>query len=156
MGSSNRNRAEISNDCNQRLPRSLGRYLLAVFWIWTIEHRRVRPGEVSDRLDVQPASVTEMFDKLDRAGLVNYKKHEGAVLADEGAHAARELASRQCTVRTFFAERVDTELTAEEAYRIGYTLPETAIERLRETVYPACETACQVPGRTASTCPLKP
>lgn len=116
MGASNRTEAEISTDSNRYLPRSLGRYLLAIYWIWTIEHRRVRPGEISDRLDVQPASVTEMFDKLDRAGLVNYKKHDGAVLTDEGEHAAQELASSQCTVRSFFAERIDTELTAEEAY----------------------------------------
>lgn len=101
--------------------------------------------------------MTELFEKLDRAGLVDYEKHHGAVLTDEGEHAAQELTSSQCTVRSFFAERIDTELTAEEAYRIGYTLPETGLERLRITVSPARETACRAPDiPEASCCPLKP
>lgn len=157
MGASNRTEAEIHTDSNRCLPRSLGRYLLATCWIRTIELRRVRPGEISDRLDVQPASVTELFDTLDRAGLVHYEKHHGAVLTDEGERAAQELASSQCTVRSCFAERIDTELTAEAAYRIGYTLPETGLEQLRKPVSPARETACRAPDiPAASCCPLKP
>lgn len=153
MGYSPRSQSDIGSELE--LPRSPGRYLLAIYWIWSVEQRRVRPGKISDRLDVQPASVTEMIDRLDRVGYVNYEKHHGVVITDEGRQLARELASRQCTVRTFFADRVDAELTAEEAYRIGYTLPKTGIERLLETVDPACETACPAPGVAATSCPLK-
>lgn len=153
MGYSPRSQSEVGSELE--LPRSPGRYLLAIYWIWAVEQRQVRPGEISDRLDVQPASVTEMIDRLDREGYVNYEKHRGVVITDEAKQLARELASSQCTVRAFFADRVGAELTAEEAYRIGYTLPETGIEQMRESVDPACETACPAPSVAAKSCPLK-
>ena len=41
-------------------------------------------NEISRRLDVAPASVTEMLKKLDEKGYVKYSPYQGAVLTDIG------------------------------------------------------------------------
>ena len=83
-----------------------------------------------------------MFVRLDDAGLVDYEKQRGVELTERGGTVARELAWRQCAVRAFFGARLDAELDAGTAYRIGYTLPEQGIERLSELVGHRAETAC--------------
>jgi len=122
--------------------RGPGRYLAAIYWVVGGADRRARPGAIGDRLGVEPASVTEMFVRLDDAGLVDYEKQRGVELTERGGTVARELAWRQCAVRAFFGARLDAELDAGTAYRIGYTLPEQGIERLSELVGHRAETAC--------------
>lgn len=43
-----------------------------------------RTTHIAVELDVKPASVTEMFQKLDSKGYINYRKSEGAVLTKVG------------------------------------------------------------------------
>lgn len=143
MGTSVDKQSESTGDPSVLITRHTGRYLVATYYLWARHDRRIRTGELSDRLAVKPATVTEMFDKLDQASLIDYEKQHGAKLTDDGQQLAQSLAWQQCVVRTFFAECVDTELTAEDAYRIGYTLSEEGFARLRELVDHPCESACQ-------------
>lgn len=48
--------------------RNGGLYLVTVRGIGTDRDDRVRTGEVSDRLDIAPSSVTEMFERLAAPG----------------------------------------------------------------------------------------
>jgi Mn-dependent DtxR family transcriptional regulator len=114
--------------------RRRGRYLRAVLLVTLDRDRRVRTGEVSDRLGVSPASVTGMFERLAADGLVDYEKHRGVELTRRGQEVARELVRRQCVVRTFFDAELDVSLPAETGYRMGYVLSDVGIERLRERV----------------------
>lgn len=135
-------------DC---VDRGEGRYLVAAVRLTGGRERRVRTGEVSDRVGVAPASVTEAFDRLADDGLVAYEKRAGVRLTERGREVALELAWRQCTVRTFFRRETGHELAAETAYRIGYTLPETAIERLRDLAGGSPRERC-APGNAAARC----
>jgi len=123
--------------------RGPGRYLTAIYWIAGESDRRARPGSIGDRLGVEPASVTEMLVRLADAGLVGYEKRQGVEPTDRGEIVARELAWRQCAVRTFFAARLDAELDAGTAYRIGYALPEQGVARLAELVGHRAESPCR-------------
>ncbi|MFD1598515.1 metal-dependent transcriptional regulator [Halobellus rarus] len=124
-------RCECSHpgDC---VSRRAGRYLTVVYRLLSDGPDRVGTGEVSARLDVSPASATEMFDRLATDALVDYEKHDGVRLTHRGTEVARELAWRQCAVRAFFATELDLEFDAETSYRFGYVLPASGVETLCE------------------------
>jgi len=48
-----------------------GLYLVTIRRVGTDRDGRIRTGEMSDRLDVAPSSVTEMFERLAAAGFLN-------------------------------------------------------------------------------------
>lgn len=118
-------------DC---VDRPAGRYLTAIYWLAGESSERVQTGEVSDRLGVTPASVTEMFETLAADALVDYEKHAGVTLTERGETVASELAYRQCVVRTFFAAELDYEFGADAGYRFGYTIPGDGVDELRALV----------------------
>jgi len=122
-------------DC---VDRRTGRYLTAVYWLAAATEdgagnggESVRTGAVGDRLGVAPATVTEMFDRLAAGGLVAYEKHAGVELTDRGEAVGRELAWRQCVVRTFSASALGVEFGADDSYRFGYALPDHGVRELR-------------------------
>jgi Mn-dependent DtxR family transcriptional regulator len=117
-------------DC---VDRRVGRYLTAVHWLAS-DRGRVRTGAVSDRLGVTPATVTEMFGRLADAGLVDYEKRAGVTPTDRGAAVARELAWRQCVVRTFAETVLGVAVDAGDGYRFGYVLPDHGVEELHDLV----------------------
>lgn len=127
------------SDCVDLHP---GRYLVAAYWLSVDDPGPVATGDLSDRLGVSPASVTEMVERLADADLVDHEKHRGTELTDRGEGIARELAWRQCTVRMFFDTELGTELGPEEGYRIGYRIPESGVRRLQELVEPLEDACC--------------
>ena len=54
--------------------------------IYNIMHRKgyARTTDIADALDVKPSSVTEMLQKLDSKGLIEYRKYEGATPTEKG------------------------------------------------------------------------
>ncbi|EMA59634.1 metal-dependent transcriptional regulator [Halorubrum lipolyticum] len=134
--------------------RNGGLYLIAIRRIGTDRDGRVRTGEVSDRLDVTPSSVTELFDRLADTGLLRYEKRAGVALTDRGREVALELEARQCAVRTFFRRRTGFDMPLEAGYRIGYVLPDEAIERLRALVDGASNACAATAPTGVERCPF--
>lgn len=64
--------------------RNGGLYLVTIRRVGTDRDGRIRTGEMSDRLDVAPSSVTEMFERLAAAGFLQYEKRTGVILPTEG------------------------------------------------------------------------
>lgn len=134
--------------------RQVGRYLVAIYWAALDGDGRARTGDVSDRVDVSPATVTGTFERLAEEGFVDYEKHRGVELTERGVVVANDLARRACTVRRFFESELDVAIPAADGYRIGYVLPEEAIERLRELVGPEAGSCCRDEERDAADCPV--
>lgn len=116
-----------ATDCIDPEP---GRYLVALLTLTSGGDRRATTAEVSDELGVEAPSTTEMLGKLTARSLVDHRNYRGTTLTDRGETIARELHWRQRVVRSFFASELDLRLDSEKAYRIGYTLPRTAVEEL--------------------------
>ncbi len=126
--------------------RNGGLYLVTIRRVGTDRDGRIRTGEMSDRLDVAPSSVTEMFERLAAAGFLQYEKRTGVILPDRGREIALELEARQCAVRTFFERHTGFDMPLEMGYNIGYILPDEAIHRL-------CELVDEIPNTCAATPP---
>lgn len=51
-------------------------------------NKPVRTNDVALALDINPASITEIFQKLDKEGYVNYEKYGGVTLTKKGKRLA--------------------------------------------------------------------
>jgi len=134
------------------IEQTAGRYLLAIHRISDDEGSRVSTGELRERLDVSPSSVTEMVGKLDDRGLVDYEKYRGVRLTERGADVATGLAWRLCVVTNFFGSTLDTDLDDRTSYEIGFTLPADGVSRLRELVNHPCRESCPETDREYDEC----
>ena len=79
---------------------------LKVIYDLTKESGRASTSQISDCLEVKPASVTGMLQKMarDEPPLVEYKKHKGVVLTGEGERAALEIMRHHRLVESFLHE----------------------------------------------------
>lgn len=50
--------------------------------------KRVHTNDIAYALNINPASVTEIFQKLSNAGYINYEKYTGATLTEKGKRIA--------------------------------------------------------------------
>lgn len=60
-----------------------------------------RPIDISKKLNISQASVTNMLQKLDAEGLVKHEKYRGTILTTEGTHIARAIIERHETLTRF-------------------------------------------------------
>lgn len=68
------------------------------------EGKVARTGEIAVHLKVAPPSVTDMIQKLERAGMVQYEPYKGAVLTPAGREVARAILSRHRIMQAFLQE----------------------------------------------------
>lgn len=116
----------------QPLSSSVGDYLKAV---WGLAGPGVAaPKDLSSRLSVSSASVSEMLRRLQALGLVEYERYRGASLTKEGRAEALRLVRRHRLIETFLLEHLGYpwENVHEEAERLEHAVSEKFTERLAE------------------------
>ncbi|MFO7991035.1 MAG: metal-dependent transcriptional regulator [Thermoplasmata archaeon] len=91
--------------------------------------------DISDILDVNLSSVTEMFQKLDDKGYINYRKYSGVTLTEKGEEKAVELSEKHKVLRDFFIYLgVDEEIADEDACNIEHVVKKETMDRLTKFV----------------------
>jgi DtxR family Mn-dependent transcriptional regulator len=111
---------------------SVGDYLKA---IWELAGAgAASTKEVAGRLSVSPASVTEMFGRLQEMGLVKYERYHGASLTRRGRREALRLVRRHRLIETFLMEHLgySWQDVHEEAERLEHAVSDEFTERLAE------------------------
>ena len=114
----------------QRLSPSIGDYLKA---IWAVAGTGVASTkDVSERLSITPASVTNMFARLRDMGLVGYERYKGASLTEEGRIEALCLLRRHRLIETFLLEHLgySWQEVHEEAESLEHAVSDEFTERL--------------------------
>ncbi|MDZ7735506.1 MAG: metal-dependent transcriptional regulator [Gammaproteobacteria bacterium] len=89
----------------------------AILLVSAREGRPARTGELADRLDVNPATVTERLTDFHERDLVSYERYQGATLTDDGESAARELMWKRCLVENFADVRPGTRRRRQRDHR---------------------------------------
>jgi DtxR family Mn-dependent transcriptional regulator len=105
-------------------------------------HGRASTSELAARLGVAPASITNMLQRLaaHQPPLVNYRKHRGATLTDDGCARALQVIRRHRLIELFLhrildygwdevheeAERLEHVISAEMEARIAQALGDPA------------------------------
>ncbi|WP_348268071.1 metal-dependent transcriptional regulator [Edaphobacter paludis] len=118
----------------ERNTESVDDYLKAIYSIGGDERRRVGGSELAVRLEVAPASVTNMLQKLasDPKSLVDYKRGEGVKLSGAGRRRALEIVRHHRLVETFLFQVLDYPMDElhDEAERLEHFISESFEERI--------------------------
>ncbi len=113
---------------------SVDNYLKAIFTLSGAEDRRVGSKEIADRLEVAPASVTNMLQRLSAtpARLLDYKRHHGVKLLKPGRKRALEIVRHHRLIETFLFKVLDypIEELHDEAERLEHFISERFEERI--------------------------
>ncbi|QIN80383.1 metal-dependent transcriptional regulator [Rubrobacter marinus] len=90
--------------------------------------------EISGRLSVAPASVTNMLGRLREKGYVDYERYRGASLTEEGRAEALRLVRRHRLIETFLLEHLgySWQDVHEEAERMEHVVSDDFTERLAD------------------------
>ncbi len=113
---------------------SVDNYLKAILSLGGPEEHRVTSTSLADRLEVAPASITNMLQKLAGAAepLVEYERHRGVKLSAAGKRRALEVLRHHRLIETFLYEILDypIEELHDEAERLEHFISERFEERI--------------------------
>jgi len=107
-----------------------------------------KTGDIADRLDVSPPSVTEKLSTLEETGFVEYEKYKGASLTPDGEETAENLLRKHCLIERFLVKFLGVEEGFhDEACRIEHVMSDDVADELRDVVEqePDCP-SCYDPG----------
>ncbi|HSK86046.1 MAG TPA: metal-dependent transcriptional regulator [Rubrobacter sp.] len=116
------------------LSASVGDYLKAIWTLTGESGGAASTKDVATLLSISPASVTNMFARLQEMGLVRYERYRGASLTEEGRVEAMRLLRRHRLIETFLLEHLgySWQEVHEEAERLEHAVSDGFTERLAE------------------------
>lgn len=90
---------------SRRLSDAAGDYLKAIYKL-SGDQGRVSTGQIAESLDISPASVTDMVQRLaaEKPPLLDYAKHKGVALTEPGERAALEIIRHHRLLELFLHE----------------------------------------------------
>jgi DtxR family Mn-dependent transcriptional regulator len=84
---------------------------------------KVHTNDVAVALNVNPASVTEIFQKLSEEGYINYEKYNGATLTEKGKRIAKKTRKRHDALTKFLLLLgIDEKIADEDACEMEHIL----------------------------------
>jgi len=127
-------------------------YLEALYNL-TQDNKTAGTSEISKRLKIAPASVTEMLKKLSEDGLVNYSPYQGVTLTEKGMKIAAKMTRKHRLLERFLHDilKIDNNKVHDEACEMEHALSDETERALcltlkspdkcpdDENVIPACE-----------------
>ena len=111
---------------------SVGDYIKAIWDLGGVGSASTK--DIAARLLVSPASVSNMFARLQEMGLVEYERYRGASLTERGRVEALRLVRRHRLIETFLLEHLgyDWQEVHDEAERLEHAVSDGFTERLAE------------------------
>ncbi len=92
-------------------------------------------GDISSYLSVNPASVTEMIQKLDKFGFVTYEKYRGVALTKKGRRIGKSIKKRHDTLSTFLMFLgIKREIAERDACKIEHDVDPITLDHLTKFV----------------------
>jgi len=113
---------------------------LELMYKLTRHGKPARTTHIARELDLAPASVTEMLQRLAKRGYVKYKPYKGATLTKKGFLEGRKLARRHRLLERFLHDvlKIGKDKVHDEACRLEHAIsPETEAAICRHLKHPA-------------------
>lgn len=114
----------------------------------------VSTTEISQKLDVAPASVTEMLKKLAQDGYIKHSPYHGSTLTEKGLQEAQRITRKHRLLETFLSDvlHIGKDRVHKEACQMEHALSDEAEESLcRLLKHPD---TCSDDGKTIPACDL--
>jgi DtxR family Mn-dependent transcriptional regulator len=109
---------------------SIEDYIKAIFQLG--DGDPVQTSAIAERLEVRPASVSNMMRRLAKLGLIEYAPYRGALLTTEGEALARRMVRRHRLIERFLTEVLDYpwEEVHDEAERLEHAVSARFVEAI--------------------------
>lgn len=93
--------------------------------------KRVHTNDIASALDINPASVTEIFQKLSAEGYVSYKKYSGIKLTDKGKKVALKTKKKHNTLKEFLMLLgIDKSIAEKDACEMEHILHKSTMDTI--------------------------
>lgn len=105
--------------------------------IFVLQNRNgyAKTGKISSEIGIQPSSVTEMLQKLQEEGYINYEPYKGAILTEAGKNLARELMKKHRIISDFLEIiGIERGLAEVDACQIEHHVTVKTLQRLEKFV----------------------
>jgi DtxR family Mn-dependent transcriptional regulator len=100
-----------------------------------MESGTAHTGDIAKRLDIKPASVTEMIQKLSDMDFVKYEPYHGVSLTTKGRKIAKDLFETHKTLASFLMIiGVDEETAESDACQIEHNVTPRTMKQLTKFV----------------------
>ncbi len=112
---------------------------LACIYDLTREDGAVKTTAIAAKLDLTPASVTEMTQKLAAEGYLNYEKYRGVTLTSKGRAVAERIKRRHRLLERFLVDIVGKEKEQGhiEAMKLEHNVSDDTVETINQMLnYP--------------------
>jgi DtxR family Mn-dependent transcriptional regulator len=119
------------SDHQQPLLRSeSGQNFLKSVYALQQEMERVSTNALADVLGISAPSVTDMAQRLEEAGLLDYQKYRGVVLTDRGQRAALQIIRRHRLIELYLVEQLGYALheVHDEAENLEHAVSDRFVE----------------------------
>ena len=109
-----------------------GKYLKLIYRKQHEEFSKVRTTLVAKTVRVQPATVTEMLQKLAEKRLLRYKRYYGVELTETGITEAQKLLRKHRLLETLFVNALSYEVqkACEEASKLDHYASEKLVNTI--------------------------
>ncbi len=107
--------------------KNIEEYLEALYTL-TQNEEMASTTEISERMKIAPASVTEMLKKLADKGYVKYSPYRGTVLTDKGLRIARKITRKHRLLERFLHDilRIGKKAVHKQACEMEHSLSDQA------------------------------
>jgi Mn-dependent DtxR family transcriptional regulator len=106
-----------------------------LIYILQKEKEIVHTKDIASALDISPASVTEIFQKLSNEGYINYEKYSGVILTEKGRKIGIDTKKKHDTLKSFLILLgVDDKIADEDACKIEHNVNPETMRKLRKFV----------------------
>ena len=94
----------------------------------------VKAVEISRKLNVSRASVSEALSKLAEKNLIIYEGHKGITITTEGQKKAKEVIAKHKTLTSFFENilGLNPQISEETACKIEHVIGQNVLKRLQD------------------------
>lgn len=107
---------------------------LECIWELTQDGTPARTTDISKKMKVSPASVTEMMQRLDSLGYITYEKYKGVTLTESGNKIGETIKRKHRLLERFLVDvlGIDKEKSHDEACRLEHMLSDESERRISE------------------------
>lgn len=105
--------------------------------VYIIQNKKekVHTSDIASAFNINPASVTEIFQKLSDEDYINYEKYTGVTLTEKGRKIAMTTKKKHDTLKSFLILLgVDEEIADEDACKIEHHVNPETMRKLRKFV----------------------
>ena len=105
--------------------------------VYIIQNKKekVHTSDIASAFNINPASVTEIFQKLSDEGYINYEKYTGVTLTEKGKKIAMNTKKKHETLKNFLILLgVDEKIADEDACKIEHNIDQKTMGKLRKFV----------------------